>query len=256
MGRYAIKIQYDGTRYVGYQVQPNGPSIQAELDRALGLIAKLAADQNLATVAAGRTDAGVHALGQVVHFDFPFQIQPPHLLKAMNSILPKDIQVCDCRQVGDDFHARYDAVGKFYRYRVDTQPYPDPFKRLYTTHHPYAYSLGAIQEGLSVLQGEHDFTSFCSTKTDKTNKVRRIDQILAYEDQDNKELIFDFKGNGFLYNMIRIIVGTALQIGDGLKPVAEMQRLLQVKDREEAGPTAPAQGLYMMEVYYPNHPFS
>ncbi|EHR37122.1 tRNA pseudouridine(38-40) synthase TruA [Facklamia languida] len=256
MGRYAIKIQYDGTRYVGYQVQPNGPSIQAELDRALGLIAKLAADQNLATVAAGRTDAGVHALGQVVHFDFPFQIQPPHLLKAMNSILPKDIQVCDCRQVGDDFHARYDAVGKFYRYRVDTQPYPDPFKRLYTTHHPYAYSLAAIQEGLSVLQGENDFTSFCSTKTDKTNKVRRIDQILAYEDQDNKELIFDFKGNGFLYNMIRIIVGTALQIGDGLKPVEEMQRLLQVKDREEAGPTAPAQGLYMMEVYYPNQPFS
>ncbi|MGX7144671.1 tRNA pseudouridine(38-40) synthase TruA [Facklamia languida] len=256
MGRYAIKIQYDGTRYVGYQVQPNGPSIQAELDRALGLIAKLAANQNLATVAAGRTDAGVHALGQVVHFDFPFQIQPPHLLKAMNSILPKDIQVCDCRQVGDDFHARYDAVGKFYRYRVDTQPYPDPFKRLYTTHHPYSYSLGAIQEGLSALQGAHDFTSFCSTKTDKTNKVRRIDQIIAYEDRANKELIFDFKGNGFLYNMIRIIVGTALQIGDGLKPVEEMQRLLQVKDREEAGPTAPAQGLYMMEVYYPNHPFS
>lgn len=255
MPRYAIKIQYDGSLYVGYQVQTNGPSVQAAIEESLRLMAKLPSDQRIDTVASSRTDSGVHALGQVLHFDYPAPIHPQNLLKAMNSLLDPSIRVIDANQVAEDFHARYDVIGKHYLYRIDLSDYPDPFKRLYTCHHPYRFSLERINQALKILEGKHDFTSFCSTKSDKEDKVRELYHLWAEEIPSHNELHFHFYGKGFLYNMVRIIVGTSLQIGDGLKEVEEMDRLLEVKDRRLAGPTAPAQGLYLAQIDYPQDPF-
>ncbi|MBD3948937.1 tRNA pseudouridine(38-40) synthase TruA [Tuanshanicoccus lijuaniae] len=250
MPRYAIKLQYDGTNYVGYQVQPNGPTIQAALEKALATMAKLKKGEHIPTASSGRTDSGVHALGQVVHFDYPAMIQPEALKRALNSLLDESINVVAASQVADDFHARYHSVAKEYIYRVDIGQFPDPFKRQYTTHHGYRYDLNRMQLAIQAVIGTHDFTSFCSTKTDKEDKVRTIYEAQVFEDTANRELVFRFYGNGFLYNMIRILVGTLLQIGDGLKPVDELARLIKVKNRNQAGPTAPPQGLYMKRVVY------
>mgnify|MGYP006396557037 FL=1 len=245
--RYKCIVQYDGTSYVGYQVQPNGNSVQTEIEKALK---KMSNGQIIPIQASGRTDSGVHALGQVIHFDYPAAIKPDHLLRALNSLLPDDILIKSVEHAAEDFHSRYHALGKKYIYRVDLDRFPNPFKRLYTTHHPYRFNMENLEQAIKKLEGEHDFTSFCSTKTDKTDLVRTVYEASVRKDEVNNELVFTFRGNGFLYNMIRIFVGTLLPIADGLKKVEEIDRLLEVKDRRKAGPTAPSQGLYLVEVYY------
>lgn len=256
MPKYVIKIQYDGTHYVGYQVQPNGLSVQEALEKAIRTMAKLPLEQNIPTSSAGRTDSGVHALGQVVSFNYPVEISPNALIRALNSILEDSIRVIDATKAQEDFHVRYHAIAKEYVYRVDISRFPDPFKRYYTTHHPYRFNLKRMQIAIKDIVGTHDFTSFCSTKTDKEDKVRTIYEANVYVDEQTQELVFNFYGNGFLYNMVRILVGTLLQIGDGLKPEDELAKLIEAKDRNQAGPTAPPQGLYMKRVVYNKDPFS
>lgn len=247
MNRYKAIIAYDGTNYVGYQVQTNGNSIQAELNKALK---KMTKGMYIPVCASGRTDSGVHANGQVIHFDYPADISCEGAKRALNSLLPDDILVKEVEKVDEDFHARYTVKGKRYIYRVSNTQAIDPFKRLYTLHHPYRLDLDKMQTALNAIIGTHDFTSFCSTKTDKEDKVRTVTKAEVCRDETCHEVCFIFEGNGFLYNMIRILVGTTLQIGNGLRPVNELERLIVVKDRNEAGPTAPPQGLFLDEVFY------
>lgn len=247
MQRYKVTLTYDGTNYVGFQRQNNGNSIQTELEKALKKASK---GQEITVVASGRTDSGVHALGQVIHFDYPVAIHAKAMKKALNSLLPNDIRVCDVECVSQLFHARYHTCAKQYEYRVSILNIQSPFKEKYTLHHPYPTNVKRIQTALNDIVGTHDFTSFCSTKTDKENRVRRVTKANVREDAENNEIVFTFEGNGFLYKMVRILVGTSLQIGDGLKDINEMKRLLVIKDRNEAGPTASPKGLYLKRVDY------
>lgn len=250
MVRYKVILSYDGTNYVGFQVQENGNSIQAELNKALKRMTK---GLYIPVKGSGRTDSGVHANGQVVHFDYPSQIDPDHLQRALNSLLPKDICVKKAEMVDQQFHARYSACGKRYLYRVDLNRFVDPFNRLYVLHHPFKVDVEGMNMALRFILGEHDFTSFCSTKTDKDSKIRIVTRAEVILDPEKNELLFIFEGNGFLYNMIRILVGTTLQIGDGLREVEDMKKILDQKNRNTAGPTAPARGLYLDEVFYHKH---
>lgn len=245
--RYKITMQYDGTPFVGFQVQPNGKTIQGELQRALSIMTK---GQKVFVHGSGRTDAGVHALGQVAHLDYPGEIRPEALMKALNSMTDDAIQIYQVEEVEKYFHARFHVLKKRYIYRVSLAPFISPFERNYVLHHPYRTNINRIQQALPVLLGEHNFKSFCSTKTDKTEFDRILYRAEATLSEDGKSLTFTFEGNGFLYNMVRILVGTLLQIGDGLRPVENMVYLLEAQDRQQAGPTAPACGLYLEHVSY------
>lgn len=248
--RYACLIEYDGTPYVGFQIQENGRSVQAEIEKSLARMAKLPKGERIQVHGSGRTDSGVHALGQVIHFDYPAYLEPDVFVRAMNTLMDRSIRMLEARVVTEDFHVRYLAKEREYLYRIDTSRYPDPFKRLYTLHHPYSLNIDHMQSALNDLIGTHDFTSFCSSKTDKENLERTLYVARVERDFENQEVLIRLRGNGFLYNMVRIIVGTLLQIGNGRKPVDEFRRLLQIKDRDEGGPTAPPHGLYLLKVYY------
>mgnify|MGYP003305012601 FL=1 len=245
--RYKMIVQYDGTHFAGFQIQPHDRTVQGEIQKALKIMTK---GIEVIIHGSGRTDSGVHAKGQVIHFDYPFMIPAKNMQRALNSLTTDEIFVKDVFIVEDDFHARYNTSGKKYQYRVDLNEIPDPFKRLYTLHHPYPLDMDKLKNALKDLEGEHDFASFCASNSGRENKVRTVYEASVVKDEFNNELLFTFRGNGFLYNMVRIFVGTLLQIANGLRPADEIQRLLEVKDRNEAGPTAKPQGLYLMEVYY------
>lgn len=249
MTRYKAVIEYDGTPYVGFQVQKNGLSVQESLQQGLY---KMSKGQKINVHGSGRTDSGVHAHGQAVHFDYPVAMNTDNLLRAWNAVTADSIRIRSVSEVEETFHARYHAQGKHYRYWVDLAKFPSPFQTNYVLHHPYPCDYERMNQALQAVVGEHNFKSFCSTKTDKTNFVRRIDKAQVALDARTGLLVFDFIGNGFLYNMVRILVGTSLQIGDGLRPTDEMTRLIAAQDRNEAGPTAPGHGLYLEEVYYPD----
>jgi tRNA pseudouridine38-40 synthase len=245
MQRYKCTISYDGTQFAGYQVQPNKRTVQGEIEKALR---KLHKDVDVKVSASGRTDAGVHARGQVIHFDSPLGIPLAKWEVALNTLLPDDIAVVHTEIAADDFHARFDAKGKEYRYFVHRSGQRDPFKRHYAYQYPYSLEVEKINKAIPFLIGEHDFTSFCSAKTDVVDKVRVIRKIEMLEEGDM--LIFRFVGNGFLYNMVRILAGTLLGVGAGDISPDSILDILEKRDRAYAGKTAPAQGLYLWEVHY------
>lgn len=245
MQRVKCTLAYDGTFFSGYQIQPNKRTVQEEIEKAL---MKLHKGKEVKIFASGRTDAGVHAKGQVIHFDTDLQIPIEKWPVALNSLLPEDISFLAAEKADSNFHARFDAKGKEYRYYIYLSQTRDPFHRNYAAIIPYPVDINAILNALPQLIGTHDFTSFCSAKTDVEDKVRSIYEIDVMEEEG--QLIFRFVGNGFLYNMVRILTGTLLEIGKGDRDSYSISDIIEKKDRTLAGKTAPAHGLYLWKVFY------
>ncbi|MFC3932086.1 tRNA pseudouridine(38-40) synthase TruA [Streptococcus dentapri] len=247
MVRYKAVISYDGTLFVGFQRQSQGRSVQEELEKTLQ---KLNSGQPVQVHGAGRTDSGVHAYGQVVHFDLPQVRDEEKLRFGLDTQSPEDIDVISIEQVSDDFHARYNKHNKTYEFLVDIGRPKNPMMRYYATHYPYPVNVELIQEAIKDLLGEHDFTGFTAAGTSVKNKVRTITHASVEVDIKTGFLIFTFSGTGFLYKQIRNMVGTLLKIGNGRMPVSQIQAVLEARDRNLAGPTAAGNGLYLKEVIY------
>lgn len=246
MQKYKGTISYDGTNFYGFQIQKNRRTIQGELEKAVSLMHKGTPKR---IYGSGRTDTGVHAKAQVFHFDSSLNIPTHQWKKALNSILPNDIHLRTIEPVDETFHARFGAVEKEYRYYVYTDQEPDVFQRNYMYHFPHALNMASIRRGCELLEGEHDFTTFSSAKsTAKGSRIRRLTTV-ACEQKGN---IYEFKfiGNGFLYHMVRIIVGVLLNIGKGRLDPEQIPDLLAGKDRQLAGDTIPPEGLYLWRVTY------
>ncbi|WP_377887075.1 tRNA pseudouridine(38-40) synthase TruA [Alkalihalobacillus sp. R86527] len=243
--RIKLTISYDGTAFNGYQIQPNGRTVQEELQHALQKIHK---GKAVHVTGSGRTDAGVHAAGQVVHFDTDLCIPLDRWPKALNALLPNDIRTLRADEVPSTFHARYGVKRKTYVYRVDNNATPDVFRRNFVIHEPRSLAISNMKEAAALLIGEHDFTSFCSARSEVKDKVRELYKIDI--EVENNEITFLFEGNGFLYNMVRILTGTLLEIGRGERGIHDVVNVLEARDRDAAGKTAPPQGLYLWKVCY------
>lgn len=239
-------ISYDGSGFSGYQVQPNGRTVQEEIERVLtqmnrGVFTRI--------TASGRTDTGVHAVGQVIHFDTQLSIPPAGWVKALNSQLPGDIRVMAVEEVREDFHARYDVEWKTYRYKWTLEDIPLPFERLMLSHIPGKKpDIDRMREAAEALIGEHDFRSFSAANTSIQDFVRTIYDVRI--ERYGQQLHLVITGNGFLYNMVRIIAGTLWEVGIGKHRPDEMAAIIAAKDRNQAGRTAPPQGLYLEKVGY------
>jgi tRNA pseudouridine38-40 synthase len=240
-------VEYDGTALCGWQRQVNGPTVQGHLEDALGKLL----DHPAAVVGASRTDAGVHARGQVASFRTERAIPLHGVRRGLNSLLPPAIAIADATEVADDFHPRFSATGKHYRYLLHTRADRSPRWRDRAWHHPGALDLAAMRHAAAALLGEHDFAAFraagCSARTTR----RRIDDIAIAEDLADPALVaIDVRGNAFLRNMVRIIVGTLVEVGEGRRPVEQVAEILASCDRTRAGITAPARGLELISVRY------
>ena len=246
MRHIRLVVEYDGTGLHGWQRQANASTVQQHLEEALAQL--LAHDVQI--VGASRTDAGVHARGQVASFRTERAIPLHGIRRGLNSMLPPQIAVRDAAEVPDAFHPRFSALGKHYRYTILARPDRSPRWRDRAWHHAEPLSIDAMREGAMALIGEHDFAAFraagCAAKT----TVRRLDAIDIARPEPEWILI-DVHGNAFLRNMVRILVGTLTEVGTGKRPPWQVAEILELRDRTRGGITAPAQGLELVEVRYP-----
>lgn len=246
MKKIKCVLSYDGTNFSGFQIQPRKRTIHGEIEKALNKIHK---GLQVKIQASGRTDLGVHAKGQTIQFKTPYELPMYNWRKALNTLLPDDIFIHKVEEVPLDFHVRYDAIEKEYRYYIWNEEGHDVFKRNYAYQFPFALNVEAMQEACLYLQGEHDFTTFSSAKaTIKGSRTRILSQATC--EKNNNEIEFIFRSNGFLYHMVRIIVGCLIDIGQGRRMPADIPTLLQSRDRQLLGETVPPQGLYLWEVKY------
>ncbi len=244
MSTIKLTIEYDGTAYAGWQRQPNHPTIQTVLEEALFKITQ----QKITTVASGRTDSGVHALGQVVSFQSDMSLEYTQWRPALHRYLPSDITVIASEHAPDDFHARYSARGKIYEYRVSIQPSRPALDRYRVWHLLHPLDTEAIQQALPDLCGPHDFTSFRGQRSQTLNPVCTISHLSLRSEIPS--LTFRIEGDRFLKHMVRNIVGTLIEVGQHKRPANSLQEVLLAKDRRAAGRTAPPHGLYLTQVLY------
>lgn len=245
MKRVMLTVAYDGTNYCGWQMQPNGCTIEEVLNRELTLLLK----QPVAVIGASRTDSGVHALGNVAVFDTDTQIPAEKLSYALNQRLPKDIVIQQSREVPAEFHPRRCNSIKTYQYRILNTKFPQPTQRLYTYFVYYPLQVELMKQAAEYLTGEHDFKSFCSARTQVTGTVRTIYSLELEKTEDI--ITITISGNGFLYNMVRIIAGTLIKAGLGVYPPGHVKEILEKRDRLAAGPKAPPQGLTLKGIEFP-----
>ncbi|HOL72383.1 MAG TPA: tRNA pseudouridine(38-40) synthase TruA [Bryobacteraceae bacterium] len=247
MRRIRITVAYDGTDFHGWQIQPDLPTIQGALQNAVSEIE----GRPVQVDGSGRTDAGVHALAQVAAFSIANPIPTPNLKKALNRLLPPAIRVLSAEEAAPDFHPRRHARSKTYEYRIFRGEVCSPFERQYVLHHPYPLDTDRIIEAAAVFAGEHDFTAFAASDVSDAegrSKVRTIFSTVARVEEDR--LIYRVRGNGFLKHMVRNLVGTLLECGKGNLTPDDIRRLLVPGCGVKAGPTAPARGLFLVEVEY------
>lgn len=239
-------MSYDGTNFAGFQIQPKQRTIHGEIEKALKKIHK---GKHVRIQASGRTDAGVHAKGQTFQFESSYDIPESNWKQALNTLLPNDLTIDDVQRAPIDFHVRYDVQETEYRYYVWNDSKHDVFKRNYFYQFPYKLNIPRMQEACRYLEGEHDFTTFSSAKaTTKGSKIRTLSNVTCK--QHGSEIEFVFRGNGFLYHMVRIIVGALIDIGQERRLPEDVPVLLAQKDRQLLGETVPPEGLYLWDVTY------
>ena len=242
--RYLIKFSYDGSNYSGFQAQKGLETIQEKMEDAL---TKINNGKKTNLVATGRTDKGVHALAQYGHADIDVNITEKKLKRAMNSNLPDDIHVIETKVVSDTFHARYNVKSKTYQYIINTNEY-NPLERNYVFQYNYKLNVEKMKEAIKYFLGEHDFRSFVTDNKEKENCVRKITKATIKE--DNGKIIITFTGNGFLRYQVRNMVGLLIKIGEEKIEPSSVQKIIESKDRTKATKTAPAEGLYLVDVIY------
>ncbi|MCR4727623.1 MAG: tRNA pseudouridine(38-40) synthase TruA [Lachnospiraceae bacterium] len=241
MVRILLCVSYDGTGYCGWQFQKEHRTVEGELNKAIAALT----GEEVEVIGASRTDAGVHALCNMAVFDTDSTIPGDRFSYALNTKLPDDIRIVWSREVPSDFHPRHVATEKTYQYHIFTGEFMPPTKRLYAVHESRPLDIEAMRTAAAYLIGEHDFKSFCSADTSAVTTVRNVKNIEIT--RDSNELTVSVKGNGFLYNMVRIIVGTLLWVGLKVRTPEEVKEILEACDRTKAGPTMPPQGLMLAD---------
>jgi tRNA pseudouridine38-40 synthase len=260
---WRLTLAYDGTDFQGWQIQPDQLTVQGELQAALGRVT----GESPLPQGSGRTDAGVHALGQVASFQLLAPIPPENLLRALNRTLPQSIRVREARTVRSTFHARHSAIAKTYEYCIHRGVHSSPFLARYGYHYPSPLDLATLQSAALAFVGEHDFQSFAATDPDATYRASDLEQsaqnhkntirtIFSSSWQQRSTdsadlLVYTVRGNGFLHHMVRNLVGTMIDIGRGSIPPGSIPTILAARSRSAAGPTAPARGLFLVSVEYP-----
>ncbi len=245
--KYKITISYDGTAYFGWQIQKNTLSIQATIQNSLKTILR----ENINIVCAGRTDSKVHALGQTAHFVTSKKIDVNKTCYALNCILPKDIRIIKIEGVDLSFHARYLVKSKVYRYYICKKSIQDPFSRFYSYKPNKDIDITILKKASSYFLGTHDFSSFANSQNEgaaKSKPIKTIHRIDVFEDEDN--IILEFEGDGFLYKMVRNIVGTLIDVASKKTTIESIEKILKSKDRKNASAPAPAHGLFLMQIFY------
>lgn len=244
MKRIKLTVAYDGTNYCGWQIQKNGITVEEVLNKTLSRFF----GEEIAVIGASRTDSGVHAMGNVAVFDANVTMPPEKISYAINNLLPDDIRIQKSEEVEADFHPRYCDTRKTYEYRIYNAQFPDPMVRLYSLFVYYHLDEEKMQQAADYLVGEHDFKSFCTPKEDVENTVRTIHYIKVV--REGNMVRIRINGNGFLYNMVRIIVGSLMKVGMGMMPPEQVKEILEARDRTKAGHKAAACGLTLMEIEY------
>lgn len=242
--RFLIKFSYDGSRFCGFQAQKNQRTIEEKMNEAL---TKVNNGKKTCITATGRTDKGVHALAQYGHADINVEINERQLKRALNSFLPEDIHVINTTEVDDDFHARYDAKGKTYKYIMNLGEY-NPMERNYVFQYNYDIDVNAMRKAIRYFEGEHDYRAFVTENKERENCVRQI--FYTNIDEEDDKLIIEFQGNGFLRYQVRNMVGYLIKVGEGKATPESVVDVLESLDRTKSGKTAPAVGLYLVDVEF------